>query len=108
MALATLLEVPMSLSDLHFIHPWHMKQWASDLGLNAELINTVDRDWAYGQRLLRDYGKRLRNALRDADLPTDKVDSYLSYLENLVRYLETENAGPGLDGATALYRIRRI
>ena len=108
MALATLLEVPMSLSDLHFIHPWHMKQWASELGMNAELVTTVDRDWAYGQRLLRDYGKRLRNALRDASLPTDKVDAYVGYLDNLVQHLKSEGAGSGMDGATALYRLRRI
>ena len=31
MALATLLDVPMSLSDLHFIHPWHMKKWVKML-----------------------------------------------------------------------------
>ena len=107
MAMATLLDVPMSLSDLHFIHPWDMKKWASGLGLNVELITTVDREWAYGQRLLRDYNKRLRNALRDANLPTDKVDDYMEYLGNLVQHLETGNAGAGLDGATALYRLRR-
>jgi 2-polyprenyl-3-methyl-5-hydroxy-6-metoxy-1,4-benzoquinol methylase len=107
MALATLLDVPMSLSDLHFIHPWHMKQWATDLGMSAELVTTVDREWAYGHRLLRDYGKRLRNALRDANLPTDKVDAYMEYLDNLVQHLSAEHAGPGMDGATALYRLRR-
>lgn len=107
MALATLLDVPVSLSDLHFIHPWHMKEWASQHGLSAELVATVDRDWAYGRRLIRDYGKRLRNALRDANLPTERVDAYMSYLVKLVEYLESEKAGPGLDGATALYRLRR-
>jgi 2-polyprenyl-3-methyl-5-hydroxy-6-metoxy-1,4-benzoquinol methylase len=107
MALATLLEVPMSLSDLHFIHPWHMKKWAEELDMKAELVTTVDRSWAYGQRLLRDYDKRLRNALRDSKLPTDKVDSYIDYLDNLVSHFESENVGSGMDGATALYRISR-
>jgi 2-polyprenyl-3-methyl-5-hydroxy-6-metoxy-1,4-benzoquinol methylase len=107
MALATLLDVPMSLSDLHFIHPWHMKQWAAELGMEAELVNTVDRNWAYGPRLLKDFDKRLRNALRDAKLPTGKVDEYMKYLGNLVQHMETESAGPGMDGATALYRLRR-
>jgi 2-polyprenyl-3-methyl-5-hydroxy-6-metoxy-1,4-benzoquinol methylase len=107
MALATLLDVPISLSDLHFIHPWHMDEWASSLDLSSELITTVDRNWAYGQRLLRDFGKRLPNALRDAGLPTRNVEAYMRYLEDLVRYLELQKAGPGLDGATALYRFRR-
>jgi 2-polyprenyl-3-methyl-5-hydroxy-6-metoxy-1,4-benzoquinol methylase len=107
MALATLLDVPMSLSDLHFIHPWHMKEWAAGLGMEAELVTTVDRNWAYGPRLLKDFDKRLRNALRDAKLPTGKVDAYIGYLENLVQYLQAEGAGLGLEGATALYRLRR-
>lgn len=108
MALATLLEVPMSLSDLHFIHPWHMRKWASELDFDAELVTTVDRDWAYGQRLLRDFDKRLRNALRDAKLPNDKVDAYMDYLGNLVQHLKQGGAGPGLDGATAIYRLQRM
>jgi 2-polyprenyl-3-methyl-5-hydroxy-6-metoxy-1,4-benzoquinol methylase len=108
MALATLLDVPMSLSDLHFIHPWHMKQWASELGMNAELVSTVDRDWAYGERLLKDYGKRLPNALKDARLSTDKIDDYMGYLKNLIQHLKSENTFSGMDGATAMYRLRRI
>ena len=106
-ALATLLDVPMSLSDLHFIHPWHIKEWAAALGMDAELVTTVDRNWAYGPRLLKDFDKRLRNALRDAKLPTAKVDDYMKYLNNLVQHLETGNAGAGLDGATAFYRLQR-
>jgi 2-polyprenyl-3-methyl-5-hydroxy-6-metoxy-1,4-benzoquinol methylase len=107
MALATLLDVPMSLSDLHFIHPWHMKEWSEGLGLDTELVTTVDRNWAYGSRLLKDFDKRLRNALRDANLPTGRVDDYMEYLNHLVQHLETGNAGVGLDGATAFYRLRR-
>jgi 2-polyprenyl-3-methyl-5-hydroxy-6-metoxy-1,4-benzoquinol methylase len=106
-ALATLLDVPMSLSDLHFIHPWHIKEWAAALAMDAELVTTVDRNWAYGPRLLKDFDKRLRNALRDAKLPTAKVDDYMKYLNNLVQHLETGNAGAGLDGATAFYRLQR-
>lgn len=105
MALATLLDVPMSLSDLHFIHPWHMKAWASKVGMDAELVCTVDRNWAYGPRLLKDFEKRLRNALRDVKLPIEKVDNYLSYLNHLVVHLEEEPITPGLEGATALYRL---
>jgi 2-polyprenyl-3-methyl-5-hydroxy-6-metoxy-1,4-benzoquinol methylase len=107
MALATLLEVPMSLSDIHFIHPWQMKKWALDLGMTAELVTTVDRDWGYGPRLMRDYEKRLRNAMRDANLPTDKIDNYLDYLDKLVKHFSTETPGAGLEGATALYQLRR-
>lgn len=107
MALVTLLEVPMSLSDLHFIHPWQMKQWALSLGMVAELVTTVDREWGYGPRLVSDYEKRMRNALHDANLPTDRVDNYLCYLNELVEHLSVGAAGVGLEGATALYQLRR-
>jgi 2-polyprenyl-3-methyl-5-hydroxy-6-metoxy-1,4-benzoquinol methylase len=108
MALATLLNVPMSLSDLHFIHPWHMQNWATELGMDAELVTTVDRNWAYGTRLLKDFDKRLRNALRDACLSTQNVDDYMSYLEDLTNYLQAQDScNSGLDGATALYRLVR-
>ena len=60
MTLALLLDVPMSLSDLHFIHPWHMKEWVAEVGMEAELVTTVDRKWAYGPRLIKDFDKRLR------------------------------------------------
>jgi len=106
MALATLLDVPMSLSDLHFIHPWHMKVWAAALGMEAELVTTVDRSWAYGPRLLKDFDKRLRNALRDAKLSTGKVDDYMKYLNYLVQYLGLGDVGAGYDGATAFYRLQ--
>jgi len=105
MALATLLDVPMSLSDLHFIHPWHIREWAAGVGMDAELVATVDRMWAYGPRLLKDFDKRLRNALRDANLQTGKVDAYMGYLNNLVRELEAGSEAFGMDGATALYRL---
>ena len=77
------------------------------LAMDAELVTTVDRHCAYGPRLLKDFDKRLRNALRDAKLPTAKVDDYMKHLNNLVQHLETGNAGAGLDGATAFYRLQR-
>lgn len=107
MALAILLKVPISLSDLHFIHPWHMVEWAERAGLHAELVATVDRNWAYGPQLLKDFDKRLRNALRDAELPTENVDTYLDYIHKLVDFLGTQTVGAGMDGAVAVWRLRR-
>ncbi len=74
MALATLLDLPMYLSDLPFIHPWHMKEWATALSMDAELVTTLDGDLAYGLRLLKDFDKCLRNALPGAKLTNSKVD----------------------------------
>ena len=64
-----------------------------------------------GPRLLKDFDKRLHNALRDAKLPTGKVYDYMKYLNNLVEHLEAGNAVAGLDRdrtiARAFYRLHR-
>lgn len=109
MALATLQDVPMSLTDLHFIHPWQMERWCSELGLEVRTFLTCDYARANGERLLNDFGKRLHNALRDAGIDPGNVPPYLEYLRELVSYLERkEFDGLGLHGATAIYVIERL
>jgi len=106
MALATLQEVPMSLTDLHFIHPWHMEKWCNDLGLKVREFSTCDHDRANGEMLLADFTKRLHNALRDAGIDNSKVPEYMDYLQELVSYLQGVG-GCGLQGATAVYAIEK-
>jgi len=106
MTLATLLRVPMSLSDRHFIHPWDMNGWAEALGMKCHQLTTVDSEWAFGDRLLRDFRKRIPNALRDAGINDISTDDFFDYLQNLVSYVSTDHGGgPLLEGATALYEI---
>ena len=107
MALATLLTVPMSLSDLHFIHPWDMDKWATEAGMAAKLLGTVDHGWGCGERLLNDFGKRLPNALKDRGLPTEHVEEYLDYLGRLVSHVG-ESDQYQMDGATAVYMLVRV
>ncbi len=75
--------------------------------MEAELLTSVDRNWSYGMRVLKDFDKRLRNALRDAKFTTVNVDAYINYLGNLIQYLEKENVDVGIEDAIALYRLRR-
>lgn len=105
MALSKLLNVPMSLSDLHFIHPWDIEEWASSAGLRPKLLSTFDRQFAQGPRLIKDFNKRLRNALTDAGLPANGVDDYLRYLEKLVAELGAHSDRAGMDGATAMWKL---
>ena len=107
MTLATLLRVPMSLSDRHFIHPWDMSGWAEALGMKCLQLTTVDSEWAFGDRLLQDFRKRIPNALRDAGLINDiSTDDFFDYLQNLVSHVSTDHGGgPLLEGATALYEF---
>lgn len=107
MALALLLEVPMSRSDLHFVHPWQMREWAKAAGLAVESTRSVDHDRGNGAWLIRDFRKRLPNALRDAGIGTAGVESYLTHLQSLVDYMARQAERYRLDGATALYVLSR-
>ncbi|PPR63510.1 MAG: Ubiquinone biosynthesis O-methyltransferase [Alphaproteobacteria bacterium MarineAlpha4_Bin2] len=106
MTLAKLLDVPMSLSDLHFIHPWDMERWAAKSGLRIEGVSSIDGSRGNGERLLEDFSKRLPNALRDAGLETDKIEGFLQYLAEVVRFAEASGEFD-LHGATALYVLKR-
>ena len=107
MALALLQNVPMSLSDLHFVHPWQMREWAKAAGLAVESTRSVDHDRGNGAWLIRDFRKRLPNALRDAGIGTAGVESYLTHLQSLVDYMAEQAERYRLDGATALYVLSR-
>lgn len=111
MALAELLEVPMSLTDLHFIHPWHMEKWGEALGLQLRSYSTCDYQRGNGPALVSDFDKRLTNALRDAGLDNSRVPGYLEYLEKLVAYMENQSMENGegcqLQGATAVYMLEK-
>ncbi|KAA3624579.1 MAG: class I SAM-dependent methyltransferase [Proteobacteria bacterium] len=104
MALAELLDVPMSLTDLHFIHPWHVDAWCETHGFRVVRFLTCDHARGNGGDLLADFEKRLTNALRDAGLNNAKVPAYMDYLERLVGYLGGESSCR-LQGATAVYQI---
>lgn len=104
MALSVLQDVPMSLTDLHFIHPWQMDRWCAETGLKVREFRTCDYGRGNGQALVKDFDKRLTNALRDAGIDNSKVPQYLDYLSSLVSYLDA-NGERALHGATAVYVI---
>ncbi len=102
MALQLLLDVPMSLSDKHFISPFDMEAWADELGFRCQW--RTFRHWhAHGQPLIHDFKKRLTNALRDAGLDNTKVDRFLAWLDQARRYEQDAS----YNGANALYRLVR-
>ena len=103
MALSVLFKIPMSLSDLHFIHPWDISAWGRLLGMSTDLVGTVDQDWSSGTKLITDFQKRLKNALQDANMSTDRLGDYLMYLEKVVQHLSDNDIK--MEGATAIYRI---
>src|SRR5262249_10269907 len=107
MTLQTLLGVPMSLSDLHFISPFDVQSWLQNTSLRLVRHDTFDKSKANGSLMLTDLQKRLRSALRDAALDNSRVDEFIKWLEKVVSY-QSEIAALNLDGATALYVLEKV
>ncbi len=104
MSLALLLDVPMSLTDKHFISPFDIRKWLSDTKFNLIDIQYYDYDKANGNAMVDDMQKRLKNALNDAGLSNENVPVMIEWLSNLVR--EEQNALDGINGASAMYIIK--
>ena len=92
----------MSLTDLHFICPFDMKRFCDDRGLHME-YESIYQEWGSGDDMIRDLGKRLRNALRDADMDNSKVDDLLNWLVEAKEYFKTDNDS----GAIVVYKISK-
>ncbi len=107
MALQLLLDVPMSLTDLHFISPFDIETWVKDTLLQLVRVTTFDESLGNRTLMVRDLRKRLTNALRDAKLDASRVDRFIAWLEDAVRYRQ-QNGNAPLGGATALYLLRSM
>jgi SAM-dependent methyltransferase len=100
MTLNLLLDVPMSLSDLHFLCPFDFERFADEL--NSPLtVKSTDQDWGAGKRLLLDFQKRLPNALADAGLPTSGVPRLLEWLSHATPYFNEDD----YSGVNVAYRL---
>ena len=100
MTLQKLFDIPMSLTDLHYICPFDVEEFCEewDCGLEYESIH---QDWGGGETMIRDFNKRLRNALRDANMDNSKVDDLLEWLDKAKEYFQPNND----TGAIVVYRI---
>jgi 2-polyprenyl-3-methyl-5-hydroxy-6-metoxy-1,4-benzoquinol methylase len=100
MTLALLLDVPMSLSDRHFISPADIERWASPYRVT---MTSVDHDVSQGSYFQQDMRRRLTNALRDAGLKVDGIGRLVDWVElNRDRF-----AISPLSGATMVYVIEQ-
>lgn len=85
MTLVKLFDVPMSLTDLHFICPFDMEEWAKSLNLKLKW-RTIDYSRGNGPKMIIDMDKRLKNALRDAKMNNSKVDDLMKWFEKVIKY----------------------
>ncbi len=97
-----MLGAVMSKTDLHFINPWDMENFAKEHGYRVAM-QCCDLDWAGGGKMIADQKQRIPLALKDGGLPVGKVDKFLSWLE-----LATNRMQPApLGGATIVYKIMK-
>lgn len=85
MSLLLLLDVPMSLTDLHYICPFDMERWARRLNLKIRW-KTIRQSLGSREKMIVDMKKRLKNALRDAKLNNKNVDKLMDWLREAIRY----------------------
>ena len=102
MTLQTLFDVPMSLTDKHFISPFDMQEWAEKLNLGLTW-HTFRQEQAVGEGMVFDMKKRLTNALRDAEMDNSRVDLLLEWLLKA----SVHEADSKSNGAKALYNFTK-
>ncbi|MBN2142799.1 class I SAM-dependent methyltransferase [Candidatus Woesearchaeota archaeon] len=102
MSLQLLLNVPMSLSDVHFLCPFNIQEWADELGLKLKW-RTIGYDKANGEKMIIDMRKRLTNALRDAKLDNTNVEKLLAWLSEVIKY----DHGLPFAGVTGVYVLTK-
>jgi SAM-dependent methyltransferase len=102
MTLQLLFDVPMSLSDLHFLAPADFEAFARERGCTLQTAS-ADQDWGGGERLLIDFRRRLPNALRDAKLDASRVDRLLQWLAKTLPYQAVHE----YSGANLVYKLTK-
>lgn len=102
MTLQLLFDVPMSLTDLHFICPFDFEKFCYENYLYLEM-KSIFQDWGSGKTMIRDFDKRLRNALKDKGMNNSKVDDLLKWLDMSCKYFTRNN----YSGAMVVYKIQR-
>lgn len=101
MTLWYLFHAPVTLADLHYLTPIDHEKWAKRLGMDMKW-RTIEKSWAHGDVLIKDFKRRIPNVLTDAKLPNKKENilSLIKWLEN--NALKLDNSLPH-SGAVGLY-----
>jgi len=100
MTLQKLFDVPMSLTDLHYICPFDVEYFCEEFGYGLEYVS-IHQDWGSGETMIRDFNKRLRNALSDVDIDNSGVDNLLEWLDKAKEYFQTDES----TGAIVVYKV---
>ena len=102
MTLYTLFDVPISLTDKYFLCPFDFEDFCKKNNLNLSFKSTY-LNWASGEATIRDFNRRLRNALKDGGYDNSKVDKFLEWYEKTLPYFEHNDR----TGAMVTYKITK-
>ena len=102
MTLQLLFDVPMSLSDKHFLTPKNIVSFLNGTGKKIVKMVSVDNEVTQGNYFAKDMRKRLTNALSDASLPNDKVELLIEWIDSNKEYFSSNT----LTGSNMVYLIK--
>ncbi len=100
-----LFDAPITLADLHYLTPIEFEAWADKLGMKISW-KTFDFEWAQGEKLLKDFTRRLPNVLRDIKITgkEEEIKNFIAWIKNHVLTLRHDDAW---SGATGLYIFKK-
>lgn len=96
-----LFHAPITLADLHYLTPLEFEKWAEKLNMKLRW-KTFDFEWAQGERLIKDFTRRLPNVLRDLGL-TRKEKEIEAFITWIREHVLTFRHDAAWSGATGLY-----
>jgi 2-polyprenyl-3-methyl-5-hydroxy-6-metoxy-1,4-benzoquinol methylase len=95
-ALLRLYGARITLADLHYLTPVDFEEFAKELGMDLEW-KTVDQSWGHGEKMLKDFARRLPKLVDD---PT-RVNDLIGWLRRNLIEEDTK-----LGGAVGVYHLR--
>lgn len=96
-----LFDAPITLADLHYLTPIEFEAWAKKLQMQLSW-KTFDFEWAQGEKLLKDFTRRLPNVLRDMKI-TGKEKEITAFIDWIKTHVLTLRHDEKWSGATGLY-----
>lgn len=101
-----LFRARITLADLHYLTPIEFDNWAEKLEMFLGW-RTFDYDWAHGERLIKDFKRRIPNVLRDSKLPRHQknIDGFVGWIRTHILPLDHRKK---FSGATGLYHFKKL
>lgn len=100
-----LFDAPITLADLHYLTPIEFEAWAKKLNMKLAW-KTFDFEWAQGEKLIKDFTRRLPNVLRDMKITgkEKQIAAFIKWVQDHVLTLRHDDAW---SGATGLYIFKK-